>query len=157
MDWVSVASPIGDLGVSVAGEAVQGVSFGLPERPVPGSGLASAVAAELAEYFAGTRMAFDVPYAFRRGTEFERAVWSLIAEIPYGQTMSYGELARAAGEPGGAQAVGRACNRNPVPILVPCHRVIGADGKLVGFGGGLHRKRFLLQLEARVYLSTPVT
>jgi methylated-DNA-[protein]-cysteine S-methyltransferase len=81
----------------------------------------------------------------------------VIAEIPYGETMSYGALARAVGEPGGAQAVGRACNRNPVPILVPCHRVIGADGKLVGFGGGLHRKRFLLQLEARVYLSTPVT
>jgi methylated-DNA-[protein]-cysteine S-methyltransferase len=79
-------------------------------------------------------------------------VWQVIAAIPYGETLSYGAIARAVGEPGGAQAVGTACNRNPLPLVVACHRVIGSDGKLVGFGGGLHRKRFLLQLEARVHI-----
>jgi methylated-DNA-[protein]-cysteine S-methyltransferase len=69
---------------------------------------------------------------------------------PYGETRSYGRIAHAVGEPGGAQAVGLACNRNPLPLIIPCHRVIGSDGKLVGFGGGLHRKRWLLQLEARI-------
>ncbi len=105
---------------------------------------------ELGGYFAGERVSFGVPYAMRRGSEFERAVWAEIAAIPYGETTTYGAIARAVGEPGGAQAVGLACNRNPVPIIVPCHRVIGSDGKLVGFGGGLSRKRFLLSLEARV-------
>jgi methylated-DNA-[protein]-cysteine S-methyltransferase len=77
-------------------------------------------------------------------------VWRQIASIPYGQTRTYGEIARAVGEPGGAQAVGLACGRNPVPVIVACHRVVGAGGKLVGFGGGLPRKRQLLQLEAKV-------
>ena len=86
------------------------------------------------------------------GTEFERAVWGAIARIPYGETKSYGAIARAVGDPSAAQAVGTACNHNPLPIVVPCHRVIGADGKLVGFGGGLGRKRWLLQLEARVHI-----
>ena len=104
------------------------------------------------EAFAGELTDFDLPLEIRRGSEFERAVWREIAAIPYGETASYGAIARAVGEPGGAQAVGTACNRNPLPVVIACHRVIGSDGKLVGFGGGLDLKRWLLQLEAKVHL-----
>jgi methylated-DNA-[protein]-cysteine S-methyltransferase len=159
MEWVRVPSPIGDLGLSVDDGAVRGVSFGLPVEPTDAAQVETSAAAtlaevrrELTEYFAGERTDFTVPYVFRKGSEFERAVWAVIAAIPYGETMSYGAVARAVGEPGGAQAVGTACNHNPVPIIVPCHRVIGSDGKLVGFGGGLGRKQFLLSLEARVHI-----
>jgi methylated-DNA-[protein]-cysteine S-methyltransferase len=104
--------------------------------------------AQLGEYFAGDREGFDL--ALRPlGSDFELAVWAELARIPYGQTHTYGAVAKAVGEPGGAQAVGLACGRNPLPLVIPCHRVIGADGSLVGFGGGLPRKRFLLDLEQR--------
>ena len=103
---------------------------------------------QLGEYFAGERTAFDLPLR-PVGSEFELAVWDQLTRIPYGETRSYGQIAKAVGEPGGAQAVGAANGRNPLAIVVPCHRVIGADGTLVGFGGGLPRKRFLLDLEQR--------
>jgi methylated-DNA-[protein]-cysteine S-methyltransferase len=103
---------------------------------------------QLGEYLAGERTAFDLPLR-PVGSDFELAVWEQLARIPYGETRSYGHVAAAVGEPGGAQAVGAANGRNPLAIVVPCHRVIGADGSLVGFGGGLTRKRFLLDLEQR--------
>jgi methylated-DNA-[protein]-cysteine S-methyltransferase len=103
---------------------------------------------QLGEYFAGDRTAFDLPLR-PIGSDFELAVWARLTAIPYGETRSYGYVAKAVGEPGGAQAVGAANGRNPLAIVVPCHRVIGADGSLVGFGGGLPRKRFLLDLEQR--------
>jgi methylated-DNA-[protein]-cysteine S-methyltransferase len=106
------------------------------------------VVRQLGEYFAGERTAFDVPLR-PHGSDFELAVWAQLRQIPYGATRSYGYVAKAVGEPGGAQAVGAANGRNPLAIVVPCHRVIGADGSLVGFGGGLPRKRFLLDLEQR--------
>jgi methylated-DNA-[protein]-cysteine S-methyltransferase len=106
------------------------------------------VAEQLGEYFAGERTAFDLPLR-AEGNELQRAVWRLMAAIPYGETRSYGHLARALGDRSLAQAVGTACGRNPLPVVVPCHRVVGADGDLVGFGGGLARKRFLLDLEQR--------
>ena len=106
------------------------------------------VVRQLGEYFAGERTAFDVPLR-PVGSGFELAVWDQLTRIPYGETRSYGSVAAAVGEPGGAQAVGAANGRNPLVIVVPCHRVIGADGSLVGFGGGLTRKRFLLDLEQR--------
>ena len=106
------------------------------------------VARQLAEYFAGERTAFQLPLR-PVGSPFELAVWDQLTRIPYGETRSYGHVASAVGEPGGAQAVGAANGRNPIAIVVPCHRVIGADGRLVGFGGGLPRKRFLLDLEQR--------
>ena len=106
------------------------------------------VVRQLGEYFAGGRTAFDLPLR-PIGSDFELAVWEQLTHIPYGETRSYGYVAKAVGEPGGAQAVGAANGRNPLAILVPCHRVIGADGSLVGFGGGLSRKRFLLDLEQR--------
>jgi methylated-DNA-[protein]-cysteine S-methyltransferase len=153
-------SPIGEIGVATDGGAVSGVSFGRPSAPVDQTATTGGVEAELidearaelTDYFAGERVDFDLPTVIVGGSEFERAVWAQIAAIPYGETNSYGAIARAVGEPGGAQAVGMACNRNPLPIIVPCHRVIGSDGKLVGFGGGLSRKRFLLALEARVHI-----
>ncbi|MGK5110987.1 MULTISPECIES: methylated-DNA--[protein]-cysteine S-methyltransferase [unclassified Geodermatophilus] len=106
------------------------------------------VVRQLGEYFAGGRTAFDLPLR-PLGSPFELAVWEQLTRIPYGETRSYGFVAKAVGEPGGAQAVGAANGRNPLAIVVPCHRVIGADGTLVGFGGGLPRKRFLLDLEQR--------
>jgi methylated-DNA-[protein]-cysteine S-methyltransferase len=106
------------------------------------------VAAQLDEYFAGRRTAFDLPVR-AVGNELQRAVWREMGLIPYGATRSYGDLARALGDRALAQAVGAACGRNPLPVVVPCHRVVGADGDLVGFGGGLPRKRFLLDLEQR--------
>lgn len=106
-----------------------------------------AVAArQLAEYFAGRRTEFDLPLA-PEGEALHRGVWQLIAEIPYGETASYGSIAIRLGGIRLSQAVGSATGSNPLPIIVPCHRVVGADGSLTGFGGGLDRKRFLLALE----------
>jgi methylated-DNA-[protein]-cysteine S-methyltransferase len=103
---------------------------------------------QLAEYFDGRRTSFDLPL-HAAGNPLQLAVWKLISDIPYGATRTYGDLARDLGDRSLAQAVGAACGRNPLPIVVPCHRVVGADGSLVGFGGGLDRKRFLLDLEHR--------
>ena len=104
-------------------------------------------AKELKEYFQGKRREFDLPLSVK-GTAFQMKVWRALQEIPYGETRSYGEIAEAIGKPKAARAVGMANNRNPVSIIIPCHRVIGADGKLVGYGGGLDAKEYLLELEA---------
>ncbi len=101
---------------------------------------------QLEEYFAGDRTTFDIPLA-AEGAPFEREVWHALEEIPYGETVSYGEIARRVGQPTAARAVGTANGRNPIAVIVPCHRVIGADGSLTGYGGGLERKRLLLELE----------
>jgi methylated-DNA-[protein]-cysteine S-methyltransferase len=101
---------------------------------------------QLEEYFAGSRKRFDLDLD-PRGAAFDRAVWDLLADIPYGETRSYGQLARALGRPDRARAVGGANARNPLPIFLPCHRVIGSDGSLTGYGGGLDLKRALLALE----------
>jgi len=106
------------------------------------------IIAELDAYFAGSLKKFSVPLDLR-GTEFQRRVWELLLHIPYGETRSYGQIARAIGRPEASRAVGQAVGTNPVAIIVPCHRVIGASGGLVGYGGGLHRKQALLELEAR--------
>ncbi len=106
-------------------------------------------ATQLSEYFAGERTAFDLPLA-PVGTEFQQRVWRALRQIPYGQTRGYGELAASMGAGGAARAVGRANGRNPLSVVVPCHRVIGADGSLTGYGGGAQRKQALLDLERRV-------
>ncbi len=105
--------------------------------------------AQLADYFAGHRQVFDLPLTMT-GSPFQRRVWRALQDIPYGETISYGELARRIGVPSAARAVGVANGHNPVCVIVPCHRVIGADGSLTGYGGGLERKRLLLELEAGV-------
>jgi methylated-DNA-[protein]-cysteine S-methyltransferase len=110
---------------------------------------------QLAEYFAGQRRSFDLELA-PRGTPFEQEVWAALRAIPFGETRSYGEIAAALGRPGAARAVGRANGANPIPIVVPCHRVLGSDGSLTGFGGGLEAKERLLELEgAKLPLSPP--
>ncbi|KEZ75854.1 methylated-DNA--[protein]-cysteine S-methyltransferase [Salinisphaera hydrothermalis] len=101
---------------------------------------------QLDEYFAGQRQTFDLALA-PNGTAFQQRVWAALADIPFGHTENYGELARRIGSPRAARAVGLANGRNPIPIIVPCHRVIGADGSLTGYGGGIERKRWLLQHE----------
>ncbi|MEA2490518.1 MAG: methylated-DNA-[protein]-cysteine S-methyltransferase [Acidobacteriota bacterium] len=106
----------------------------------------AAVATQLTEYFAGTRREFDIPLALE-GTEFQRAVWTALLDIPYGTTTTYGELARRIGRPSAVRAVGAANGANPIPVIVPCHRVIGSNGTLTGYGGGLPRKQQLLALE----------
>ena len=144
-----IDSPIGPLGVSVEGDTVVGVRFGAR----PGAPTDHPAGAQLGAYFAGELTDFTVPVEMRGGSEFDRAVWAEIAKIPYGEMVTYGSIATALGDPGAARAVGTACNHNPVPVIVPCHRVVGAGGKMVGFGGGLDRKRKLLELEARVALA----
>ena len=103
-------------------------------------------ARQLREYFDGTRRSFDLPLA-PRGTDFQKKVWLCLRQIPYGQTRTYGDIARQLGTPSASRAVGAANGRNPIPIIVPCHRVIGSNGTLTGFGGGLHNKALLLSLE----------
>ena len=101
---------------------------------------------QLKEYLAGQRQQFEIP-VHMEGSDFRKKVWRALMCIPYGETRTYGEIAKEIGSPGGARAVGGACNHNPVMIIVPCHRVIGSNGKLVGFGGGLPMKEALLRLE----------
>jgi methylated-DNA-[protein]-cysteine S-methyltransferase len=103
---------------------------------------------QLESYFCGTTTRFDLPLDLA-GTEFQLKTWRALRAIPYGQTRTYGQIGKALGQPGAARAVGLANHQNPVPIVVPCHRVVGADGSLTGYGGGLPRKRRLLELEAR--------
>ena len=113
----------------------------------PGRPVLVAAMRQLEEYFAGSRRTFDLPLA-PRGNDFQRRVWALLRDIPYGATRSYGQLATSLGSVGLARAVGAANGLNPLSIVVPCHRVVGSGGELVGYAGGLDRKRFLLGLEA---------
>ena len=101
---------------------------------------------QLTEYFKGRRQKFSIPLLLE-GTDFQKAVWRQLQKIPFGQTASYGDVARAVGSPRAFRAVGNANNKNPIPLIIPCHRVIGSDGKLVGFGGGIWRKHWLLEHE----------
>lgn len=150
-------TPIGPVAVGADAGAVHRVQLqprqSWSDPPPAGSLLAEAVA-QLRAYFAGQRTGFDLPLAIPedRSSDFERAVWAELARIPYGEMRTYGAVAAAVGGAEAARAVGTACNRNPVPLVVPCHRVVGAGGKLVGFGGGLPRKRWLLEHEARIAL-----
>lgn len=111
---------------------------------------------QIMEYFQGTRRTFTFPYELR-GTDFQKKVWRALCDIPYGETRTYKEIAAAVGNPKACRAVGMANNKNPIAIAVPCHRVIGADGKLVGYAGGLDMKETLLQLEKKEPLSFPLT
>lgn len=146
-------SPIGTLTLTAEGEALTGVHMH-EQRHAPTlspgierdeAALAPFVA-QLQAYFAGELTDFELPIELH-GTEFQRRVWASLREIPYGQTISYGELARWVGKPKASRAVGLANGRNPIAIVVPCHRVIGADGSLTGYGGGLERKVWLLEHE----------
>jgi methylated-DNA-[protein]-cysteine S-methyltransferase len=152
--YTSIDSPIGELLLLGDGHALRGLYMQDGRKPVQ---IASQwersdtpfvdVREQLREYFAGERTAFDDLPIVLDGAQFERRVWRALQDIPYGETASYGEIARHVGQPGAARAVGLANGRNPIAVIVPCHRVIGANGSLVGYGGGLERKRLLLELE----------
>mgnify|MGYP006291060193 FL=1 len=156
MVYTELASPVGRL-------LIAGDKFGLrlirfpnrirkgepdihwEEKPEP----LSEVISQLHAYFEGRRRTFDLNLA-PEGTPFQLTVWKALSQIPYGETLSYGELAKKIEKPGAARAVGGAVGRNPIPIVLPCHRVIGSDGSLTGFGGGLDRKKRMLSLEQQV-------
>ncbi len=141
-------SPVGPLWLESDGEALTGLHFGRPEAVLGEEDQApfTEVMVQLKAYFAGELKRFDVPLRME-GTPFQKGVWAALRKIPYGQTISYGELARRVGSPGAFRAVGSANGKNPVAIIVPCHRVINTGGGLGGFGGGLDKKRTLLALE----------
>ena len=151
----TIESPVGPLTLTAEGGALTRVHM-YEQRHMPTSippewerddDAFTEIVAQLDDYFAGTLTEFDLPLA-AAGTDFQKRVWRALCEIPYGETISYGELARYVGKPGASRAVGLANGRNPIGIVVPCHRVIGADGSLTGYGGGIERKVWLLQHEA---------
>jgi len=146
--YVSVMeSPVGRLYLCSDGQSVTGLHFS-KQKGECGDHLSlhKKAIAQLEEYFAGNRKTFDLPLK-PSGTAFQMAVWRALQDIPYGQTRSYGEIAAAVGNAKASRAVGMANNRNPISIIIPCHRVIGSDGRLVGYGGGLPIKVALLDLE----------
>lgn len=161
LSTATVASPIGDLTLVADADALVAVLW--PDDP-PGRvrfdaplttahahdhPVLAAAADQLRSYFDGELVSFDLPLA-PSGTDFQRMVWDELRRIPFGQTRSYGELAAAIGRPTAARAVGAANGRNPLSIVVPCHRVVGADGSLTGFAGGMSAKELLLDLESRI-------
>lgn len=142
--------PFGRLGVALTDTGVARVLFEGAEKR--GGEEASIVEGQLAEYFAGERQQFTVPLDLRfAGTPFQRAVLGALMEIPYGETTTYSELAARVGKPRAVRAVGSACGANPLPIIVPCHRVLRSDGSLGGYAGGLPWKKHLLELEGHVF------
>ena len=141
-------TPVGTLWIEEADGAVSCVTSRPLSGPEGNAPVLEQAKKELTEFFAGTRKTFSVTLN-PRGTDFQRAVWAALREIPYGETRSYGEIAAAIGRPKAARAVGGANNKNPILILTPCHRVIGAGGALVGFGAGLPMKEALLALEQK--------
>ena len=148
-----IASPVGPLMLAADATGLRHIEFRYNRHPANRADwhggdneVLQATEAQLADYFAGKRRRFDLPLA-PQGTPFQLQVWQALGSIHYGATVSYAQLAQQIGNPAGTRAVGAANGRNPLPIVLPCHRVIGADGDLTGFGGGLPTKQFLLQLE----------
>ena len=148
-------TPVGSLRLLASERGVAGIYFedhkNMPQRsalPNDDHPILKTIALQLQQYFEGTRQRFEVPLD-PQGTDFQKQVWSALTEIPYGQTESYGQLAARLGNPQASRAVGRANGLNPISIIVPCHRVVGASGKLTGYAGGLETKQWLLQHESQ--------
>ena len=146
----TLSTPVGELRLLASAEALVAVYFDahlapeLPRAPEdPDHRVLDRAATQLREYFEGSRRVFDVPLA-PEGTAFQRQVWAALRDIPFGETRSYGELAASLDRPSASRAVGAANGRNPISVIVPCHRVIGSDGSLTGYAGGVERKRWLL-------------
>jgi methylated-DNA-[protein]-cysteine S-methyltransferase len=153
--YARFSTPLGAAFATAVGGALTGIHFddekyapAIPAewREDPGHAPLAECARQLADYFEGKRQCFDLPLA-PEGTEFQQRVWREIARIPYGETLTYAELATRAGAPGAARAAGAATGRNPLTIVVPCHRVLGSDGSLTGYAGGIGRKTRLLEIE----------
>ena len=149
--WTTVPSPVGELLLVAVDGALVRVHFAPyeqpPGEPSPEEPVLAEATRQLAEHFAGERTTFDLPLA-PPGTVFQRRVWDELQRIPYGTTTTYGQLAERLGDPKCVRAVGLANGRNPIAVVVPCHRVIGSDGKLRGYAGGIERKQRLLALES---------
>jgi methylated-DNA-[protein]-cysteine S-methyltransferase len=154
--YTRVESPLGRIMLTCEGGSLTGLYLdGQKYEPQPGADwtrddslpLFGAVAGQLEEYFSGARTRFELPVA-PVGTPFQREVWACLEDIPYGARVSYGDVASAVGRPSAVRAVGGAIGHNPVSIIIPCHRVVGSDGALTGYAGGLERKNALLELEA---------
>jgi methylated-DNA-[protein]-cysteine S-methyltransferase len=160
--WSTYESPLGRLTLVAGPRGLRSISFpggGAPaheREAAPDPNALSEVIGQLDEYFSGVRRSFDLALDLDQGTAFARSVWAEIARVPFGSTTSYGAIARAIGRLDRVRAVGSAVGRTPVPIIVPCHRVIGTSGDLVGYGGGLARKQALLELEAGVSGNAPL-
>jgi methylated-DNA-[protein]-cysteine S-methyltransferase len=153
MRLARVATPIGELTLVATDAGLREILWAGEDPPPaaaeqPDDPVLAAAADQLRAWFAGERTAFDLPLDLAAATAFQRRAWLALAEIPYATTRSYGEQARVLGSPRAARAVGAANGRNPLPIVLPCHRLVGADGSLTGFGGGLDVKRALLDHEA---------
>ena len=146
MPAFTMQSPIGLLTIEETDGAITALRFGGETVSPPPTPLLQRAAQQLTEYFAARRRRFDLPLR-PQGTAFQQAAWSALCDIPYGQTRTYAQQAAAIGNPKACRAVGMANHRNPLPLFIPCHRVIGAGGKLTGYAGGLAVKRFLLELE----------
>ena len=149
MEFLSFSTPFGEMALGEEDGAI--VRLYLPNTPVPRlmpheTPLLAEGRRQLLEYLAGERRVFDLPLA-PRGTPFQQRVWAALRDIPYGQTQSYRDIAFLVGCPRGFRAVGMACNRNPIPIFIPCHRVVGAKGALTGYAGGVELKQRLLEHE----------
>ena len=155
MNYGWMKSPVGELLIVADDTALRMISFRKGRHPGKvadgwrkGGAVVADAREQLDEYFQGRRRRFDLPLA-PSGTPFQLSTWTALRDIPYGATRSYGEQARAMGQPRAVRAVGAANGRNPIPIIVPCHRVIGGDGRLTGYASGLDIKKFLLDLERR--------
>lgn len=148
MQSVVIETPIGHVGIESEDDRLTQVTFQArgPLDGIPRGGVLAETARQLDAYFSQRLREFDLPLA-PRGTAFQLNVWNALQKIPYGKTWSYADLAKRIGRPDAVRAVGAANGRNPLPIIIPCHRVIGSNGQLVGFGGGLPLKRWLLELE----------
>lgn len=165
ISYSEIETPVGRLILSTNGAALTGIYFDGPGLP-PGelrfwtrnaqAGPLMETARQLEEYFTGARREFELPLEME-GTEFQKRAWRNLLSIPYGETRTYGEQAKLLGNPNASRAVGLANGRNPIPIVVPCHRVIGANGALTGFGGGLERKQWLLAHEGYFQLSGSIS
>lgn len=148
--FIQMDSPVGRLTLAEERGQLTEVRFGEEaDGQMQNTPLLIEARRQLEAYFRGALRAFDLPLA-PAGTPFQQKVWRALLTIPYGETRAYGQIAQAVGQPGAARAVGMANHANPIPLIIPCHRVIGADGRLTGYGGGLNVKKFLLELEESV-------
>ena len=148
MPQFTMKSPVGFLTVTEDNGAITSLRFGGEGETPPATPFLQEVQRQLSAYFGGTLTAFDLPLA-PKGTPFQKAVWQMLRTIPYGETRSYGEIAAAVGNSKACRAVGMANHANPIAIIIPCHRVVGKDGKLTGYAGGPERKQVLLELEQK--------
>lgn len=148
-----IETPLGVLSLSANDSALSAIHFGSLEHPVCPNGILENASLQLFEYFAGKRQKFTIPIQIA-GTPFQYQVWQSLREIPYGQLISYAQLAKRLGNLSAIRAVAAANGKNPIPIIIPCHRVIGSDGSLTGYSGGIEKKRYLIDLEAQNIRST---